>query len=81
LDSARLHLTDHEIQANNLTRLSYPAHSPDLAPTDFWIFGYLTVVLEGNSFETSEDLQEKATNILMSIPTLTFRSVFEDWKG
>jgi hypothetical protein len=32
-------LADHEIQANNLTRLSHPAYSPDLTrPTSgFWV--------------------------------------------
>jgi hypothetical protein len=74
-------LTDHEIQLNNLTRLSYPAFSPDLAPADFWLFGYLRVMLEGSSFETAQELQGKATGILMSIPTSTFRAVFEEWKS
>jgi hypothetical protein len=81
LDRVRPHLADQEIQASNLTWLSYAAYSPDLAPVDFWLFGHLTVTLEKSSFETAEELQEKVTDILMSIPTSTFRAVFEEWKS
>jgi hypothetical protein len=81
LASARPHLADHEIRANNLTRLSHPAYSPVFTPADFWLFGYLKVILEGSSFEMAKELQEKTTDILMSIPTSTFRAVFDEWKS
>jgi hypothetical protein len=38
-------------------------------------------MLEGSSFETAEEAQEKVTNILMSLLTSTFRGVFEKWKS
>jgi hypothetical protein len=38
-------------------------------------------MLEGSSFETAEEVQEKVTDILMSIPTSTFRALFEKWKS
>jgi hypothetical protein len=41
LDNARFHLGDHEMQANSLTQLSHPAHSQDLAPANFLLWGYL----------------------------------------
>jgi hypothetical protein len=78
LDNARPHLTDHEIQADNLTRLFHPAYSPDLAPIDCWPFEYLKIIPEESSFETTEGLQEKATGILVSIPASTFRAVLEE---
>jgi hypothetical protein len=81
LDNARPHLHDREIQANHLNRLSHPAFSLDLTPADFRLFGYLKIMLEGNSFETAEELQEKVTGILMSITISTFRPVFEEWKS
>jgi hypothetical protein len=52
-----------------------------LAPTDFWLSGYLKIMLEGSSFETTEELQEKVKDILISIPTSAFRAVFEEGKG
>jgi hypothetical protein len=80
LDNARANLAEHEIQSNNLTRLSHRASSSDLGPADFWCFGYLKVMLEGSLFEPAEELQEKVTDILASIPTPTFRAVFNEWK-
>jgi hypothetical protein len=56
-------LADHEIQANNLMQLSHPASSPDFSLSDFYLFGYLKVMLEGSSFERAEGLQEKVTDI------------------
>jgi hypothetical protein len=81
LHNARPLFGDYEIQANNLTRLSHPVYSSDLAPADFWLFGHLKVMLEGSSFEAAEELQEKMADILMSIPTSTFRAVFEECKS
>jgi hypothetical protein len=80
LDNARPHSADHEIQENNLIRLSHPTYSPELAPADFWFFVYPKVMLEESSFETSEEQQEKVTGILISIPTSTIKTVFEEWK-
>jgi hypothetical protein len=81
LDNAGPYLTDHEIQANNLSRLSHPAYSPDSTPADFWLFGYVIVMLQGNSFQIAGELHENVTDILISILTSTFRAVFEEWKG
>jgi hypothetical protein len=38
-------------------------------------------MLEGSLFEATEELQEKMTDILASIPTSTFRAVFNEWKS
>jgi hypothetical protein len=81
LDNTRPHLADREMRSNNLTRVPHPVYSPDLAPADFWLFGYLKMMLEGHSFQTAEELQEKVKNIIVSIPTSTFRAVFEKWKN
>jgi hypothetical protein len=37
-------------------------------------------MLEGSSFETAEESQEKMTDILMSIAISTLRAGFEEWK-
>jgi hypothetical protein len=81
LDNTIPHLADREMQSNNLTQVPHPVYSPDFAPADFWLFGYLKMMLEGNSFQTAEELQEKVTDILVSIPTSTFRAVFEERKS
>jgi hypothetical protein len=69
------------MQANNLNRLSHPVYCPELVPANFWLFGHLKIILEGSSFQTAEELQETMTDILMLIQTVTFRTVFEEWKS
>jgi hypothetical protein len=49
LNNARPHLADHEIQANNFSRLLHPADSPDLAPAHFWPFAYRKTMQEVHS--------------------------------
>jgi hypothetical protein len=56
VDHARLHLIDHEIQANNFTWFSHPAYSPELATANFWFCGSLQVMLKRSSFEMAEEL-------------------------
>ncbi|KDR14283.1 hypothetical protein L798_11732, partial [Zootermopsis nevadensis] len=34
-----------------------PPYSPDLAPSDFWLFPTLEMDLEGTSFATLEDIK------------------------
>jgi hypothetical protein len=38
-------------------------------------------MLKGSSFQTARELQEKVTDVLMSVPTSTFTAVFEEWKS
>jgi hypothetical protein len=57
------------------------ASRPDLAPADFWPFGHLKLMLEESSFEAAGELHAKMTDILISIPTSTFRAIFEEWKS
>jgi hypothetical protein len=80
-DNARPLWSDHEITANNITRLSHVAYSLDFAPTGIWLCGYLKEMLKGTSIETAEELQGKMTDILISTATQTFRAVFEEWKS
>jgi hypothetical protein len=79
--NARPHSADHDTQTNDFTRPFHLASSPNLAWADFSLIWYLKIMLEGSSFETAEELQEKVADILMSIPTSTFRAVFEEWKS
>jgi hypothetical protein len=73
LDNASSRLADPVIQANHLTRVSHPAYSQGFTAADLWLFEYLKIMLEWSSFEPADELQEKVTDILMSIPT--FRTV------
>jgi histone-lysine N-methyltransferase SETMAR len=58
-DDARPHvakLTQQFQDHNSMKRAPHPAYSPDLAPSDFNLFGYLKQVLAGQEFPDGEAL-------------------------
>jgi histone-lysine N-methyltransferase SETMAR len=80
LDNARPHLCNDAFEDLGIKRLPHPPYSPDLAPCDFWLFGYLKQCLEGQSFDSPIALQAAVSEILMSIEVGTFVRVFTEWK-
>jgi hypothetical protein len=64
-----------------LERMEYPLYSPDLAPCDFFLFGYVKGKLMGKQYETSEDLVSEVRNMIEGIRPDVLKSVFESWKG
>jgi hypothetical protein len=36
--------------------MPHPAYNPDLAPSDFWLFGHMKSALAGQQFTTPDDL-------------------------
>lgn len=79
IDNARPHLVDAFLQDNGLTRLQHPPYSPDLAPSDFFLFGFLKMQMEGKNFESDEELFDAASNVLRCIPNTTLRDVYHEW--
>jgi histone-lysine N-methyltransferase SETMAR len=43
-----------------------PPYSPDLAPSDFWLFGALEKHLKGNCFTCAEEVQAASTGGVVS---------------
>jgi hypothetical protein len=50
-----------------MTRVLYPTFSPDLAPSDFHLFGNFKAVLKGSSFEDEEKLLRGVRGVLSDI--------------
>ncbi|PNF40154.1 hypothetical protein B7P43_G09760 [Cryptotermes secundus] len=48
-------------QVYNIPVITQPPYSPDLAPSDFWLFPTLTMDLKGTRFATREDIKSNAT--------------------
>ena len=61
----------------SITVMPHPAYSPDLAPSDFWLFGFLKQQLESYSDEKS--LKRAVTETLENIPEDMYRKTFENW--
>ena len=80
MDNARPHFVDEKLKEFGIKRLIHPPYSPGLAPSDFFLFGYLKNQLIGNNFLNNEDLLEEISVILSKIEKSTLESVFEEWK-
>jgi hypothetical protein len=45
-------------EENSLITVPYLPYSPDLAPSDFWLFGHITEFLRGHVFNDIDELLE-----------------------
>jgi hypothetical protein len=81
-DSARPHMTKLSMDfmdANRMTRAPHPPHSPDLAPSHFFLFGDVKQQLSGCSFNHADDLRTVVQEILDGSDKPTLIRVFEEW--
>ncbi len=62
------------------TRLPHPACSPDLAPSDFWLYNRLKRNLKGIRFGSLDDLKEAVSEEIAAIPALEYRhAIMVSW--
>ena len=50
-----------------ITQVTQPLYTPDLAPYDFWLFSKLKSPLKGKRFQIVNEIQENTTRQLMAI--------------
>jgi histone-lysine N-methyltransferase SETMAR len=62
-----------------MKRAPHPAYSPDLAPSDFYLFGYVKQLLAGQEFPDGEALVGAINAILEGIEKVTLQRVFLEW--
>ena len=70
-DNARPHTarsTVATIQNLSFECLPHPTYLPDLAPSDFHVFGQLKAVMGGKSFRSDEEVQQAVHEWLRSQP-------------
>jgi hypothetical protein len=83
-DTSRPHtaLRTRPFMAENAIKPApHPPYSPDLAPSDFDLFGYVKGRLTGQMFESREDLFDAIIQILRSIPMEKLMEVFLEWES
>ena len=56
MDNSRPHLAFKELTELGMKILEHPPYSPDLAPSDFFLFGFLKKLLKGQEFEDENQL-------------------------
>lgn len=65
---------------NRLTMAPHPPYSPDLAPSDFYLFGKVKHALQGQEFESEEKLLEGVRAVLIGITSEELLSVMDEWE-
>jgi transposase len=66
-------------EANGLRLAPHPSYSPDLTPSDFFLFGYVKEYLKGMLFPSYEELLDAIGEMVTGIESETFTVVFEHW--
>ena len=70
----------NEFLAKNSTNIiEQPPHSPDIAPTDFFLFPKLKLPLWSTRIQSIEDIKENLRWELKSIPENAFKKCFDNW--
>jgi hypothetical protein len=64
---------------SRLVRVPHPPLSPDLAPSDFSLFGKMNTVLMGATFEDADPLFQGVMDVLHRIPRDEVEAVFDEW--
>jgi histone-lysine N-methyltransferase SETMAR len=81
-DNARSHSAKLSTQYFNENRMKSTPHSPyspDLAPSDFYLFGYVKRCLTGLSFEHAGQLLAAVEGIPEGLEKVTLQAVFLKW--
>lgn len=82
LDNSHVHNSkDSQEKIANIgfLRAPHPSYSPDVAPSDFYLFGYVKNRLEGQEFRSPDELLDAVIEIIEQIPKETIIRVFEEW--
>ena len=79
-DNARPHVHSNVIKylkSKDFIMMDHPPYSPDLAPSDFWLFDYIKERLTTQRDE--ESLAAAITKIVSEIPKKEFAKTFDKW--
>jgi len=60
-----------------ITLLEHAAYSPDLTPSDFFLFQKIKEILKGRQFDDIDDIRNNTTAALKAIPQNQFQNCFE----
>ena len=69
-------VTKKTIQEANFHLLQHPLYSPDLAPSDFWLFRHLKKHLRDHQFSSASCVQQATENFQAAQPLTFFQRVF-----
>jgi hypothetical protein len=67
------------LATKQITVLEHPAYSPDLAPSDFFLFPKIKEILKERHFEDIDNIRSSTTGALKVISQNHFQNSFEGW--
>jgi hypothetical protein len=67
------------MERNAMIGAPHPSYSPDLASSDFYLFGHGKQILRGSEFADREALLHAIGNILGGIDKVILEDVFLSW--
>jgi histone-lysine N-methyltransferase SETMAR len=83
MDNARPHTsiaTKSAMDEKRLKCVPHPPFSPDLAPSDYYLFGRVKGALTGQTFASPEELRHAIIDFVSSIPRDELDRVFVEWE-
>jgi len=60
--------------------LQHSLYSPNLVPSDFWLFPKLKSAFKGTRFESVEAVKTKSSEVLKALQEKDFQHCFNQWK-
>jgi histone-lysine N-methyltransferase SETMAR len=81
-DNAHLHtakLSTQYFNENRMKSMPHPPYSPDLSPSDSYLFGYVKRCLAGLSFEDVGQLLAAVEGVLEGIEKVTLQAISLEW--
>lgn len=79
LDENKKHIVTEFLLENGIETLRHPPYSPDLAPSDFWLFDTLKNTLQGRQFSSKSSLGLAVYQSLKHISKDSYKTCFENW--
>ena len=81
-DNAPAHMAlsvRESLATKQITVSEHQAYSPDLAPSDFFLFLKIKEILKGKHFDDTDDIRNNTMAALKAIPQNQFQNCFEGW--
>ena len=63
-----------------MIRIDHPPYSPDLAPWDFYLFGYIKNTFANAVFNSLQDAIKDVIAFVEGIPKKQLIAVFDEWR-
>ena len=63
-----------------MTVVPHPPNSPDLAPSDFFLFPKLKMKPKGRRFQTLEEIQAESQAVMNTLRENDFQECFKNWQ-